>query len=104
MTRILTIGNPVANGPEATLQLSAAPASIQGTKVGFRVAWDSFDVFMREMATILREEYGVAEIKWWHQGDIQQQEQSRAKDAAAFAQQLDEFADGIDWAIMGLAA
>jgi hypothetical protein len=105
MARYLTIGNPVAEGPPATGRLNPAPSSVRGTRVGFRVQWDSFDVFMHEMETILRDAYGVADVSWWNlMGSIQEEARGRAANPAAFARKADEFAEVSDWAILGLAA
>ena len=105
MARNLTICNPVAPGPKATLRLPPTPASIEGSRVGFRVQWPSFDVFMHELEPILREKHGVRDVSWWNlQGNLQEEVRGRAADPEGYARQADRFAEQSDWAILGLAA
>lgn len=100
----LTICNPVASGPKATMRLAPLPETIQGSRVGFRVQWNSFDVFMQEMETVLREKYDVPDVFWWDLGKIQDEAGVRASEPAAFGLLADKFAEESDWAILGLAA
>ena len=107
MSGTIVICNPVAPAPPMDAESAPRPSAVAGKRVGFRVnEWESYDVFMHEMETILREEFGASSVRWWINRADQTGGQTRAARAAGpeHAEQIKAFAAESDWAIMGLAA
>ena len=68
--RRLRILSPVAAGPGQQRPLAARPAALLGRRVGIRRdrTWGSFEVFTDEVARLLRERTGVAEVVFFDPG------------------------------------
>ncbi len=81
---------------------------IAGTRVGFRVQWPSFDIFMGRVDTLLRQRYGVKTIETMFTGSdgtAAGKVTIRGRsDAISWSKAYDDLAKKIDWGIFGLAA
>ncbi len=54
-TQTIEIVNPVAPPPTLRVLEPDKPSGLVGKRVGFRVQWKKFEVFCKELETILRE-------------------------------------------------
>jgi hypothetical protein len=103
-SQTIEIVNPVAPPPTLRVLEADKPTGLVGKRVGFRVQWKKFEVFMKELETILREEYGVSSVYWWKiLGGPEEEVHGRAKNPAAFAEANRKLAENSDCAILGLA-
>jgi hypothetical protein len=104
MAQTIEIVNPVAPIPALIVVQADKPTGLVGKRVGFRVQWSSFEVFMKELEIILREEYGVSSVYWWKiLGGPDEEVHGRAKEPQKFAEANKKFAEESDCAILGLA-
>jgi hypothetical protein len=100
MARI-EIYNPVFYGAKAAGRLAAPPVDLRGKRVGLwnSTGWRNFAVYLDHVTEMLAAEYGATVVR------------ALGPDAARggepkvpLAEAIDRFTEGIDVAVMGLAA
>ena len=64
----IQILDPVGSVPAGGRKLAPLLESVGGTRVGFRVQWPSFDIFMERVGELLRDLYGVKSIDMLYTG------------------------------------
>jgi hypothetical protein len=104
----IQILDPVGEMPAKGNPLAPLAAGAAGSRVGFRVQWPSFDIFMERIGELLRDLYGVAGIDTMYTGSDGTAAGKVAirgrSDAINWDRAYDELAGRIDWGISGLAA
>ena len=90
--------DPTGVVPDTDAVTVAPLASLHGRRLGFRVDWPNFDVFCDELERLLHEAYELPAITQHHPSK---------RSTAARTQgdrEMRDFAEGVDAAIVGLAA
>jgi len=90
---------PVAPEPQSVSKLSPRLNDLQGKRLGFRITWPRFAVFMDSVEKVLRERYGI--------GQVNRIEGLVTQNISLYGKQKDEWASwqkNSDAAILGLAA
>ena len=104
----IQILDPVGDVPAGGHQLAPLLDSVGGSRVGFRVQWPSFDIFMERIGELLRDLYGVKSIDMLYTGSdgtAAGKVSIRGRsDAVSWDRTYDELAGKVDWAVSGLAA
>ena len=104
----IQILDPVGAVPAGGRPLAPLLASVSGSRVGFRVQWPSFDIFMERIGELLQDLYGVKSIDMLYTGSdgtAAGKVSIRGRsDAVSWDRTYDELAGKVDWAISGLAA
>ena len=104
----IEILDPVGDVPAGGRQLAPLLENVGGTRVGFRVQWPSFDIFMERVGELLKGLYGVKTIDMLYTGSdgtAAGKVSIRGRsDAVSWDRTYDELAGKVDWAISGLAA
>ncbi|MFM8409499.1 MAG: hypothetical protein ACKOCT_04415 [Alphaproteobacteria bacterium] len=96
-SRRLRILSPAAPGPDHQRPLAERPGSLAGLRVGIRRdrTWGSFEVFTDELARLLRERDGVAEVVFFDPG-------TRIGTPEDESARVTEFAREVEAAVVGL--
>ena len=104
----IQILDPVGNVPAGGHKLAALLPGVGGSRVGFRVQWPSFDIFMERIGELLRDLYGVKSIDMLYTGSdgtAAGKVSIRGRsDAVSWDRTYDELAGKVDWVVSGLAA
>ncbi|MBI4308692.1 MAG: hypothetical protein HY684_07800 [Chloroflexi bacterium] len=90
---------PVAPEPQSASKLSPRLNDLRGKRLGFRVAWPRFAVFMDKVEKVLHERYEI--------GRVNRIEGLVTQNISLYGKQKEEWAawqKGSDAAILGLAA
>lgn len=103
--RILSPAGEAAAGHH---RLAPPLASAAGSRVGLRIQWPSFDVYMDRMVELLVQRHGVAGTTTMFTGSdgtAAGKVTIRGRsDATSWAKAYDDFRAKTDWGIFGLAA
>lgn len=104
-TRILSpAGQPAAGRREAAPPL----ARVAGSRVGLRIQWPSFDVYLTRLVQLLVQRHGVVGTTTMFTGSdgtAAGRVTIRGRsDATRWAKAYDDFRAKTDWGIFGLAA
>jgi hypothetical protein len=100
--------NPVAEFRQGGRPLAPRLSGVSGTRVGFRVQWPSFDLFMNRLGELLQRDHGVKQIHTMFTGSdgtaaVKVTIRGRA-DSVSWAKAYDDLRDRTDWVVSGLAA
>ncbi|MBM3346934.1 MAG: hypothetical protein FJY55_10640 [Betaproteobacteria bacterium] len=104
----IRILDPVGALPPGGKPLAPLLDGVGGSRVGFRVQWPSFDIFMERIGELLRDLYGVKSIDMLYTGSdgtAAGKVSIRGRsDAVSWDRTYDALAGKVDWAVSGLAA
>lgn len=101
--------DPSANEPQQKQRLAPRVGNLRGKRIGIRIRWKSFDVFMEEVGTVLARDHGVGELVLLRLENVRADRLKRGlykgtSDLWIPAEGIDDFASRIDAAILGLCA
>lgn len=108
VTGTIRILSPAGEAAPGRREPAPPLARAAGSRVGLRIQWPSFDVYMDRLVELLRQRHGVAGTTTMFTGSdgtAAGKVTIRGRsDATSWAKAYDDFRAKTDWGIFGLAA